>query len=85
MEASNLVPSFERASMRTSQLLRDIPGVSQKMLTQHLRELENDGLVRRHDYEEQPPRVEYELAAPGRELMPVLIAMRDFSRRHPRG
>ncbi|MCH4547424.1 helix-turn-helix transcriptional regulator [Rhizobium changzhiense] len=76
---------FERASMRTSQLLRDIPGVSQKMLTQHLRELEDDGLVRRHDYEEQPPHVEYELAASGRDLMPVLTAMRDFSRRHPKG
>nr|WP_245363429.1 helix-turn-helix domain-containing protein [Neorhizobium galegae] len=76
---------FEKASMRTSQLLRDIPGISQKMLTQHLRELEVDGLVMRHDYQEKPPRVEYELAASGRDLMPVLMAMRDFSRRHPQG
>lgn len=76
---------FEKASMRPSQLLRDIPGISQKMLTQHLRELEDDGLVVRHDYQEQPPHVEYELAASGRDLMPVLIAMRDFSRLHLQG
>jgi DNA-binding HxlR family transcriptional regulator len=66
--------------MRTSQFLRDIPGISQKMLTQHLRELEKDGLVSRQDFGEQPPHVEYGLTGSGHELMPVLMSMREFSR-----
>ena len=73
---------FASPSMRTSQLLRDIPGISQKMLTQHLRELENDGLIARRDFGEQPPRVEYGLTNSGRELMPVLMSAREFSRFH---
>ena len=50
---------FAERSMRSSQLLRDMPGVSQKMLTQHLRELEDDGLVERRDFGEQPPRARH--------------------------
>lgn len=74
---------FAEPAMRTSQLLRDIPDISQKMLVQHLRELERDGLIARHDFGQQPPHVEYELTASGRSLMPILIAMREFSRSHP--
>jgi DNA-binding HxlR family transcriptional regulator len=74
---------FAAPSMRASQFMRDIPDISQKMLTQHLRELESDGLVARHDFAEQPPRVEYALTDAGRRLMPVLSSARDFSRQHP--
>jgi len=70
---------FEGPSLRTLQLKRDMPGVSQKMLTQHLRELESDRLIERIDFGEQPPRVEYKLADEGRALMPVLMAAREFS------
>ncbi len=70
---------FAEPSMRTSQLLRDMPTISQKMLTQHLRELENDHLVERKDFGEQPPRVEYRLTSDGRALLPVLMAIREFS------
>lgn len=73
---------FEEPSMRASQFMRDIPHISQKMLTQHLRELETDGLVVRRDFGEQPPRVEYSLTRSGRGLMPVLVSVRDFSREH---
>lgn len=73
---------FAQPSMRASQFMRDIPDISQKMLTQHLRELECDGLVARHDFGEQPPRVEYGLTVAGRGLMPVLIAVREFSRNY---
>ncbi|MYZ44999.1 winged helix-turn-helix transcriptional regulator [Schauerella aestuarii] len=66
-------------SMRTLQLKRDLPGISQKMLTAHLRELANDGLIDRVDYGERPRRVEYHLSEGGRALLPVLIAMRQFS------
>ncbi|CAN7557388.1 helix-turn-helix transcriptional regulator [Rhizobium rhizogenes] len=74
---------FAEPTMRTSRLLRDIPNISQKMLTQHLRELENDGLVARRDFGEQPPRVEYSLTDSGRDLLPVLMSVRAFSRLHP--
>jgi DNA-binding HxlR family transcriptional regulator len=73
---------FAEPSMRTSQLVRDIPNISQKMLTQHLRELENDGLVVKRDFREQPPHVEYGLTDSGRGLLPVLMSVREFSRLH---
>src|SRR5689334_19225934 len=71
---------FAEPSIRTLQLKRDMPVISQKMLTQHLRELEEDGLIERRDFGEQPPRVEYRLSQAGRALMPVLMAAREFSR-----
>ncbi|WP_394781497.1 winged helix-turn-helix transcriptional regulator [Undibacterium sp.] len=70
-------------SMRTLQLKRDLPGVSQKMLTQHLRELADDGLIERIDFGEKPLRIEYQLSEMGRQLLPVLIATRRFSLMHP--
>lgn len=73
---------FAEPSMRTLQLKRDMPGISQKMLTQHLRELEDDRLVERRDFGEQPPHVEYQLTETGRALMPVLMAAREFAVRH---
>jgi DNA-binding HxlR family transcriptional regulator len=66
-------------SMRTSQLRRDLPVVSQKMLTRHLRELEEDHLIDRVDFCEKPLRVEYKLYERSRSLIPVLVAMRNSS------
>ncbi len=71
-------------ALRTSRLRRDIPGISQKMLTQHLRELEADRLIERIDFGEKPLHVEYRLSETGRDLLPVLIAARDFSAGHPK-
>jgi Predicted transcriptional regulators len=73
---------FAEPSMRNSQFLRDMPGITQKVLTQQLRDLEGDGLVERQDFGEQPPRVEYRLTRAGHGLMPVLLAVREFSREH---
>ena len=70
---------FAGPAMRSSQLLRDMPSISQKMLTLHLRELEADRLIERIDFDEKPPRVEYRLSEEGRRLMPVLIEARRFS------
>ena len=57
---------------RFSDLQRRLSGVSQKVLTAQLRELESDGVVRRTVYPEVPPRVEYALTELGQELIPVL-------------
>ena len=63
---------------RFNELQRDLEGISQKVLTDSLRQLMEDGLVYRHDYQELPPRVEYRLTALGRELLPVMDALADF-------
>ena len=69
-------------ALRTLQLKRDLHGISQKVLTQQLRELASDRLIERIDYGEKPLRVEYRLSPIGRELMPVLKAARAFSAAH---
>jgi DNA-binding HxlR family transcriptional regulator len=61
--------------MRFSELERAIPGITQKMLSQQLRQLEADGLVHRHAYPQVPPRVEYSLTEWGQALCPTLDAL----------
>lgn len=57
---------------RFSELKQKMPNITQKMLTQQLRELEHDGLVHRQVYAEVPPKVEYSLTGFGDTLMPVM-------------
>ncbi|MCK1794937.1 helix-turn-helix transcriptional regulator [Streptomyces sp. XM4193] len=63
---------------RFGELRRALAGVSEKMLTQHLREMEADGLVHREVYAEVPPRVEYSLTEHGRTLNQALAALGDW-------
>lgn len=59
-------------TLRFAELRRAMPGISEKVLAQHLRDMEADGLVHREVYAEVPPRVEYSLTALGRSLNTAL-------------
>lgn len=67
---------------RFSEIKRMIPAISQKMLTQQLRELEEDGIIHRRVYPVVPPKVEYSLTDYGRTLMPILDAMVAWGEKH---
>jgi DNA-binding HxlR family transcriptional regulator len=73
---------LEGGTQRFSQLQRLIPGMTKKMLTQHLRELERDEIIRRKVYAEVPPRVEYSLTKHGESLKPILKLMSAWGTRH---
>ncbi|WP_187688645.1 winged helix-turn-helix transcriptional regulator [Nocardia wallacei] len=65
---------------RFGELRRNLPGVSEKMLIQQLRELEQDGIVHREVYPEVPPRVEYSLTEQGRALDRALAPLGAWGR-----
>jgi DNA-binding HxlR family transcriptional regulator len=69
-------------TLRFSELRRRIPAVTQRMLTNQLRELESDGLLVRKIYPEIPPRVEYTLSPLGSTLEPVIRALEQWGRSH---
>jgi DNA-binding HxlR family transcriptional regulator len=74
---------FERPR-RSGELARLIPQASVKMLTQQLRELERDRIIRRKVYREVPPKVEYSLSSMGQSLKPIMIAMCVWGESHPK-
>ncbi|MCA6111152.1 winged helix-turn-helix transcriptional regulator [Bradyrhizobium cenepequi] len=65
--------------LRFSELQRAIDGISQKMLTQQLRELENDGVLKRTVHPVVPPKVEYSMTEVGKALCPALHALLQWS------
>ncbi|MCM3038464.1 winged helix-turn-helix transcriptional regulator [Paenibacillus motobuensis] len=67
---------------RTSDLRRLMPSITQKMLTQQLRELEEDGIVNRLIYHQVPPKVEYELTQYGWSLKPILDSLCMWGENH---
>lgn len=77
-----ILPALSAGPMRNSALLRKIGGISQKMLTQTLKDLERNGLVIRHDRQTVPPHVEYRLSALGSSLSEALITLDRWAERH---
>jgi DNA-binding HxlR family transcriptional regulator len=73
---------LESETRRFGELHRLIPGITKKMLTKHLRELERDEIVHRKLYAEVPPRVEYSLTRHGRSLRSVLRLMSAWGKKH---
>ena len=73
---------LQERTWRFAELRRQIPGITEKMLTQQLRELEADGIVQRRVYPTVPPRVEYWLTEYGRSLKRALRSICDWGRAH---
>ena len=73
-----VIPLLARGAMRNAELMRAIEGISQKMLTQTLKRLEEYNLVLRNDYGEVPPRVDYRLSALGKSLADVICTLDDW-------
>jgi len=71
-----------KGTLRFNELRRELQGVTQRVLTHQLRELEADGLVTRTIFAEVPPRVEYSLTPLGRTLIPVLENLESWARDH---
>ncbi|MCI5896138.1 MAG: helix-turn-helix domain-containing protein [Candidatus Aphodousia sp.] len=69
-------------TLRFSELMRDITQISQRTLTNQLRELEADGLIKRTVYAEVPPRVEYSITEKGRSLEPILELMCEWGEKN---
>ena len=68
--------------MRTSELRRSIPDITERMLIRHLREMVDAGIIDRHDAQTVPPRVHYSISEYGMTLAPVLQSLCDWGRNH---
>ncbi len=67
---------------RFNEMLRSIPGISQKVLTDNLRAMEKDGIIIRTVYPEVPPRVEYSLSELGNSMRPIIKAMEEWGKNY---
>ncbi len=73
-----IIRNLQSRPWRFNELRKDLDGISQKVLTESLRELESDGIIYRKDYGTNPPKVEYGLSEMGRKLEKLLSLMADF-------
>ena len=69
---------YNNGPMRFNQLMKSIDGVSPRILTKQLKELESDGIIKRTSYQEIPPRVEYSITEKGMSLGPIMMAMAEW-------
>lgn len=73
-----IIRNLRARPWRFNELKKDLQGISQKVLTDSLRSLEEDGIITRKVYPEVPPRVEYTLSALGESMRPILDAMEQW-------
>lgn len=73
---------IKQDKIRFNELKRSIPGITQKMLTTQLRELEHHDLITRKVYAQIPPKVEYSLSEHGKSLIPLLQMMSNWGEEH---
>lgn len=73
---------LSQETLRFSELEKKIPGITQKMLTQQLREMEKDNLITRKVYAQIPPKVEYSITPHGLSLNKVLAALGEWGESH---
>ena len=77
-----LLHLLKEGTLRFSELKRRLPSITQKVLTTHLRELEEEDIIARVVYPQVPPKVEYSITPYGRSLEPILNAMHDWGIQH---
>jgi len=77
-----VIYNLGKRTMRFGELQRALEGITPKVLTRQLRDLEGDGLVARRVHAEIPPRVEYSLTILGRELLPILDQLHEWATRN---
>ncbi len=73
-----IIRNLLQRSWRFNELRKDLEGISQKVLTDSLRSMEDDGIVTRTVYPEVPPRVEYALSDLGESMRPIIKAMEEW-------
>jgi DNA-binding HxlR family transcriptional regulator len=79
-----IIWTLRNGSRRYNELKKGIPSITEKMLIQHLKQLETDGLITRKVVEVMPPHVIYELSRTGKELVPALDAMAKWGLKNSR-
>ncbi|HIK66806.1 MAG TPA: transcriptional regulator [Flavobacteriales bacterium] len=77
-----IIYNLRNRKLRFGQLATRIDGVSRKVLTDHLKQMEDDGLIKRESFKETPPRVEYSLTHASQELEPVLVSIDHWVTKH---
>lgn len=77
-----LLTLLKDGTKRFSDLKRSLPGITQKMLTNQLRELEEEDIISRKVYPVVPPKVEYSMTEYGKSLEPILVAMHEWGTAH---
>lgn len=77
-----IIRNLRERPWRFNELKKDLEGISQKVLTDSLRALEEDGIITRTVYPEVPPRVEYALSELGESMGPILDAMADWGNQY---
>lgn len=79
-----IMTALDKKPLRYGELKKSIQQISERMLTLQLRELEDDGIIKRTVFAEVPVRVEYELTEIGKELVPICLQLSDWGTRHRR-